>query len=355
MKLLYCAGSTVPSDSANSIHVMRMCEALSQLGHDVTLVAKQGEQPDAFERYGVKPNFELITVPFKGRRHLGLYLATARGVGTVDALVGRYIYPIWFLRGLAKQFTYESHQPPTGLRARIEQQLLGDMRCAGVPVISQALMDRYVAHFGARALERCFVLPDAAIDTGEPVPPSADGRLMVGYAGSDYAGRGINILVACARALPACDFTIAGATAGKLTSQFGDLPQNLKCVGRLEHSDVPDFLRACDVLIAPYQKNVAVSGNAGNTIDWCSPLKLFEYLSQGKAIVCSDLPALREVMNAGNSLLVEPDDLSSWVQALKTLDTNRSIATRIGAQARSDFIARYTWKTRASRLVDRFV
>ena len=48
MRLLYCAGSLIPSNSANSIHVMRMCEALAELGHEVVLFAKRGRDEGAF-------------------------------------------------------------------------------------------------------------------------------------------------------------------------------------------------------------------------------------------------------------------------------------------------------------------
>ena len=38
MKILAIAGSRVPSDTANSIQVMKACSALVQLGHDLTLL-----------------------------------------------------------------------------------------------------------------------------------------------------------------------------------------------------------------------------------------------------------------------------------------------------------------------------
>ncbi len=40
MKIYYISPSTIPSRSANSIHVVNMCEALVQLGHEVTLFAR---------------------------------------------------------------------------------------------------------------------------------------------------------------------------------------------------------------------------------------------------------------------------------------------------------------------------
>jgi hypothetical protein len=38
MKLAYLSNAKIPSREANSIHVMKMCQALGQLGHEVTLL-----------------------------------------------------------------------------------------------------------------------------------------------------------------------------------------------------------------------------------------------------------------------------------------------------------------------------
>jgi len=40
---------------------------------------------------------------------------------------------------------------------------------------------------------------------------------------------------------------------------------------------------SCGVLLAPYQKEVAVGGGSGNTVDFMSPLKVFEYMSNKKS------------------------------------------------------------------------
>ena len=39
MKILYISKSTIPSRTANSVHVMKMCQAFSDIGHDVVLLA----------------------------------------------------------------------------------------------------------------------------------------------------------------------------------------------------------------------------------------------------------------------------------------------------------------------------
>ena len=39
MKIAYISKSFIPSRTANSIHVMKMCSALAENGHEVTLLA----------------------------------------------------------------------------------------------------------------------------------------------------------------------------------------------------------------------------------------------------------------------------------------------------------------------------
>ena len=60
---------------------------------------------------------------------------------------------------------------------------------------------------------------------------------------------------------------------------------------------------------APDIRVVFGVGGGTNLADWISPLKMFEYMAQGKAIVASDLPMLREVLRNGeNALLCDSDD-----------------------------------------------
>jgi len=59
MNIAYLAQGPVPSTAANSVHVMRMCQALALLGHKVTLIAPLPHEPvdDPFAFYGVRPLF----------------------------------------------------------------------------------------------------------------------------------------------------------------------------------------------------------------------------------------------------------------------------------------------------------
>jgi glycosyltransferase involved in cell wall biosynthesis len=84
-----------------------------------------------------------------------------------------------------------------------------------------------------------------------------------------------------------------------------------------------------------------------------SPLKVFEYMAAGKAIVCSDLPVLREVLeHERTALLVPPDDRDAWVGALVRLARDVPFRHCLGAAARRELEDKYTWQRRAQRVLE---
>jgi glycosyltransferase involved in cell wall biosynthesis len=77
-------------------------------------------------------------------------------------------------------------------------------------------------------------------------------------------------------------------------------------------------------------------------------MKVFEYLACGRAIVASDLPVLREILNEGNAWLVAPEDAAAWSRALQSLAEDPRRRESLAGRARSDS-AMYTWAERARR------
>ena len=63
MKILYISNSIIPSRTANSIHVMKMCQAFADNGHELILLAPDKKKryekkvDNLYEHYGVKENF----------------------------------------------------------------------------------------------------------------------------------------------------------------------------------------------------------------------------------------------------------------------------------------------------------
>ena len=63
MKILYISKSIIPSRTANSINVIKMCQAFADNGHEVILIAPNIKNKyekgieNIYEFYGVRENF----------------------------------------------------------------------------------------------------------------------------------------------------------------------------------------------------------------------------------------------------------------------------------------------------------
>lgn len=69
-----------------------------------------------------------------------------------------------------------------------------------------------------------------------------------------------------------------------------------------------------------------------------------------KAIVCSDLPVLREVLNESNSILVDCDNIEEWKAAINILEDS-TVRNKLSLNAYDDFIKYYTWNNRADFVI----
>src|SRR5512147_1031595 len=70
MKIVAVAGSTIPSDTANSMQVMKACQALVQLGHQMTLLipGSPNTSADLQTHYGLQTGFPIEWLSSSSRR-----------------------------------------------------------------------------------------------------------------------------------------------------------------------------------------------------------------------------------------------------------------------------------------------
>src|SRR6056300_506023 len=91
------------------------------------------------------------------------------------------------------------------------------------------------------------------------------------------------------------------------------IKENLKIYNFVEYNKVPSILASSDLLLMPYEKKVFIRAKNINTADYCSPLKMFDYLASGKIIISSNLNGISEVIKNGyNGYLVNNFNMSSW-------------------------------------------
>jgi glycosyltransferase involved in cell wall biosynthesis len=85
---------------------------------------------------------------------------------------------------------------------------------------------------------------------------------------------------------------------------------------------------------------------------YASPLKLFEYMALGKAIVAPDQANIREILESGqNALLFDPDQEESLWLAVGRLSRDTDLRRRLGQAARQTIVdRRLTWDANAHRV-----
>lgn len=118
---------------------------------------------------------------------------------------------------------------------------------------------------------------------------------------------------------------------------------NLRVIPYIPPKDVPKWYNNCDVVLLPYQPTIP-------TVASMSPVKMFESMAAGRPIIASDLPTIREVVrHEETALLVSPSDLKAWLEALKRLQADRVLASRLAANAKKE-AARYDYRNRARQI-----
>lgn len=371
MKIVYLSQSFVPSKAANSVHVMNMAAAFSELGHSVELsvasrkLFDKSSQRD-FEIYGFDSNLFTLKknwfpkLGFAGRLVFSIAAALKSVNKNDDLLYSRH--PMGLLiatKFFSVPYALELHSPPAGkMEKKIIEQIIAGKNFLGLVVISDALKRIIMKIYPSLNDQQLIVAHDGAKEfgpvNGKPFKLNgATNRINAGYAGHLYSGRGIEVILDAAERLPNINFHIVGGLPNDVERCKAMVrSENVHFYGHQEPAAIPYFLSHMDILLAPYQRKVAVSGGGGNSVDWMSPLKIFEYMAAGKSLISSDLPVLREVLRDNdNASLVKCDDVDAWVRQIKILAEDDVLRLRVGASAKKEFLDNYTWKARAGDLV----
>jgi glycosyltransferase involved in cell wall biosynthesis len=384
VRIHYFADIRLPLERANGIQTMETCHALAERGHRVTLIARPDtERPrrDPYDYYGLPRTrgFVIEQAPVRGpqfaRRigYLSFVLGRAMGRGRADLLFTRDLgVAALFARmpsTLRPPFVYESHGYAPDVTAELpdlvatakapSQRTLPRLaanealvwrQASGYVTITGALADLLAERFGSR--DNLAVVPDGVRLPADRtwVPPPRNDPPIVAYAGHLYVWKGVDILLEALARVP----TVRGLIVGGHEAE-PDLPrlrQRAWQLGLAERVEFTGLVRPTSVPGLLSRARMTVLPNLPSAIStrFTSPLKLFEYMAAGRAIVASDLPAIREVLRDGeNARLVQAGSPEALASAISSLARDASEAERLG-RAAFESAAEYSWDRRASRL-----
>jgi len=176
-------------------------------------------------------------------------------------------------------------------------------------------------------------------------------NLVIGFVGSFHYWHGvenlIRIISETSRNHHNVKFLMVGEGGPLKNSletfiQKRGLTNRVYLTGHVKHAQIPKYIAAMDIVLAPYPKL---------EFGYYSPVKLFEYLSSGKAVVSSRMGQINEILREGeNGLLCEPDDIHQMTKKISELIANPDLIKKLGVQARTDVLKHYTWKKRGKQL-----
>ncbi len=135
-----------------------------------------------------------------------------------------------------------------------------------------------------------------------------------------------------------------GKVRSALETQTSGLGLNgsVRFVGQVPHTKVPEFLAMADVAVLPYPQLPVPF--------YFSPIKLFEYMGAGKAIVASRAGQIAEILRDGETArLVTPGSSAELAEALVQVLASSDRGAGLGARARAA-VAEHTWQRRGDAL-----
>lgn len=382
MKIIY--HHRTRGDGAEGIHIREMITAFEALGHQVRLVCPANSKRSlgislgmtgvtAKETQSARGVFKLYLTQFLELVYnLVSFLRLGWNILRThpDFVYERYscyhfggILACWVLR---TPIVLEVNSTYAG---RFRRRQLGFPRickwieswvlrtCNLVCVVSEPLrlcvMDRQVPSERIIVTPNC-VNPIQLVNDSESISDIRDqlrigsDRVVIGFVGSLRRWHGIEFLAQAIPRIvskhPYCLFLIVGT--GELESELlrliqeSNLVDSVRFTGGVPYQDVPHYIAAMDIGLMP------------DSNEWGSPMKILEYMLQGKAVVAPKLGPIEEILQNGQTgILFERLNLDAFVRAISDLVQSAEHRDAIGRNAQDYVLSERTWTANAEKVV----
>jgi len=175
------------------------------------------------------------------------------------------------------------------------------------------------------------------------------GKKIVGFAGTLLGHQGIEILIQAApqiiKKIPETIFLIIGEGPKKLDwidlVKRQGLSQHFIFAGQISYENIPIWLGATDICVAPFM----------NSAGFRSPVKIFDYMACGKAVVASKIKGTTDIFsNSSAILLVEPEEPEILANAILKILNDDEKSKEMGHKGRKLISEKYDRKIIAEKI-----
>ncbi len=379
LRILYTAVDTpIPGTHGGSVHVLELCRALAQRGHDVHIVAPQLETRGADASEVRSPGaggdatvpVPIVRIPRPRRFFEWTAVTDIRQVAEVvqpDVLVERFYTfgggGIWAAHKLGLPAVLEVNSParryPGSWRDRIDRlSLVGPVHrwrrrqlawSDGIYATSKRLLPP--------ELQESVAVVTNGVDIGRFRPASMGrepgGPLRCVYASSFRSWHGAIDLVEAVAKCVSCGIDLRVTCLGNgpfwrkahEAAKHAGVLEVMRFVGNVPFQDVPEHLAQADVGLAPFSPAAFPALRLG----WFwSPIKIFEYLASGLAVVTIGIQELRELLPGSVARFYTPGDVDGLAHAIEALAADRAALEQMQLASRSLAKSRFTWDHQAA-------
>jgi glycosyltransferase involved in cell wall biosynthesis len=383
MRIAYVNHGRFPTEKAYGFQIAQVCDALTDLGHQVTLlnpVFKNTITESAQDYYGLRHPLRVEPV-----KHYDAFQSRVVP-GSLGFIVSMHSYARALRKRLApKQFDLFYVRSPlivsglikTGIPLALELHALPRFahrrfvhivnQCERIICLTTPMRDEIVSwgvHPGkvivegdAVDLRRFQNLPDlhtSKTDWELPVD-----RTVIGYVGSlatrETLEKGVRELVQSMAGLgtptPERPFLWIVGGPEKWQKTYEQVarqslnPHEYRFQGRIDASSVPSAIAACDICVYPSPKT-----DHPYFLRDTSPLKLFEYLAAAKPIICADLPPVRDIVDEKSVKFFRPGDVDSLRAAIENVLQHPAEAAARAAEGKR-IVQKHSWEKRMERIL----
>jgi glycosyltransferase involved in cell wall biosynthesis len=170
-------------------------------------------------------------------------------------------------------------------------------------------------------------------------------RKTVVYTGRVNHKKGLDLVIAAAKKLPAIQFILVGSYGDGPIEALAKAAPNVTIVPFQPPERLTDYIHAADLLLIP--PSWQPLAKFGSTV---LPLKLFFYMASGRPILAGETPDVMEVLRHGeNAYLCRPDDVDALVAGIGAVTGDAALADRIAATAQAES-GDFTWGSRAQKI-----
>ena len=304
-------------------------EALPGPGKGASVAHRLAAEPartawleDRLRRFGATALYERLAL-HSGAGHL---VAAAAGIPHVVEVNAPLVYEALRFRRL------DSAEDAV----RLENEVLAGADL--VLPVSRPLAD----HVKARGARRVEILPNAVAIERFAAPTRRQATPPVAiFAGRLRPWHGVDTIAEAWRLLgPAAPGL---RVVGDVENRKALDAVGAELTGAVSHDDMPAALLTADIGLAPY---------AADAPDYFSPLKLFEYLAAGLAVIAGSLPGITDIVDDASAVLIPPGDAQALADAVGDLAADPERRASMGRAGRALVAAHHTWDSRARRIME---